>query len=187
MAPCLPAGEERDELKPKVTDGTEAAKGIAAERPRVGSAGRRQHQQHRGSCPQPRGRDEQPGGSGVVFCNRTKRWREPRRACWRQLSLQLFLRLFGSPWLHPACRRCLRSSLLPSSCCLTEQSHNPLASRETAVIQLNSLFMLNESSWLSTACSLHACLFSWQKMLVHIRSHHGTINISRFTGTYPAR
>lgn len=32
MAPCLPAGEERDELKPKVTSGTEAAKHTATER-----------------------------------------------------------------------------------------------------------------------------------------------------------
>ena len=45
MAPCLPAGKEWDEFKPKATNSADAAKHIAAEHLRAGRVGR-QHQQH---------------------------------------------------------------------------------------------------------------------------------------------
>lgn len=59
------------------------------------------------ACPQPWGGKEQPGACVGIFCQRTKQWWELWRACWKRLSLQLFLRLLRSPWPHPAHRRCL--------------------------------------------------------------------------------
>ena len=45
MAPCLPAGKEWDEFKPKATNSADAAKHIAAERLRAGRVGRQRQQQ----------------------------------------------------------------------------------------------------------------------------------------------